>query len=241
MKRLSLFLAAVFSISFLCVLGCTGQVTNTLPNGAKYIGEWKNGKPEGRGTLISPYGVQNYAGEFKDGKENGQGKLTLSDGGKYEGEFKNDMPEGHGSLSFADGSRYVGGFHDGQPNGQGTLSVPGGTIQQGEWRDGKNYRTTGTLIGPDRTKEVGTWNFDGTKCGGTIAWTDGRGYSGDWKVFKDSGELPDGAGTMTWPDGRKYVGQFHDGKMDGAGKMTYPGRKVEEGLWKQGVFVGALP
>lgn len=141
MKRRGFLLTLIFA-PCLSSSVCTGQVTNTMPNGAKYIGEWKNGKPEGRGTLISPYGVQYYVGEFKDGKENGQGKLTLSDGGKYEGEFKNDMPDGHGTLSIADGSRYVGDVRGGQPNGQGTLTMPG---VQSSRVSGKTGKTTGQL------------------------------------------------------------------------------------------------
>jgi hypothetical protein len=31
-----------------------------------------------------------YVGEWKDGKSDGQGTLTLPDGGKYVGEFKNN-------------------------------------------------------------------------------------------------------------------------------------------------------
>ncbi len=31
-----------------------------------------------------------YVGEFKDGKEHGQGTLTFPDGGKYVGEFKDE-------------------------------------------------------------------------------------------------------------------------------------------------------
>ena len=94
---------------------------------------------------------------------------------------------------------------------------------------------------PDGTVEVGTWNYDGTVCGGTIIWKDGRQYKGDWKLSENAPELPNGHGEMTWPDGRKYVGQFRDGTMDGRGKMTYPNAKVEEGSWKDGKFVGSAP
>jgi len=45
----------------------------------KYIGEIKNGKPNGTGTITSPDGKK-YEGEFKDGKEHGQGILTIPDG-----------------------------------------------------------------------------------------------------------------------------------------------------------------
>jgi hypothetical protein len=71
-------------------------------------------------------------------------------------------------------------------------------------------------VDSDGTKEVGTWNHDGTRSGGTITWNDGREYKGDWKVMNAFAELPDGQGKMTYPDG-----------------------KVEEGIWKDGKFIGA--
>jgi len=147
------------------------------------------------------------------------------------------QPDGQGSVTYQDGGTYVGEFRNNQPNGQGTLTMPGGSVQYGEWRDGEQYRVSGIDISPDGTREMGTWNYDGTKCGGTITWKDGREYKGDWKIVDGGTDLPDGNGSMKYPDGRKYVGQFHDGKMDGTGQMTYPDGKVEEGLWKDGRFV----
>ena len=49
----------------------------------KYIGEIKNGKPNGQGTYTSPDGKK-YVGEFKDGK----GAMTNEIGCKYLGEWK---------------------------------------------------------------------------------------------------------------------------------------------------------
>lgn len=43
MKRRSLFVAVAIAIAFLPVLVCSGQQTNLLPNGAKYVGEVKDG------------------------------------------------------------------------------------------------------------------------------------------------------------------------------------------------------
>ena len=57
-------------------------------NDGKYVGEFKDGKPNGQGTLTLSDGTK-YVGEFKDGLENGQGTLTSYDGSKYVGEFKN--------------------------------------------------------------------------------------------------------------------------------------------------------
>ena len=44
----------------------------TWSDGSKYVGEFKEGLPNGRGTLTSPDG-RKYVGEFKDRKKHGQG------------------------------------------------------------------------------------------------------------------------------------------------------------------------
>ena len=85
----------------------------------KYIGEIKNGKPNGQGTYTFPDGKK-YEGEFKDGKEHGKGTYTYPDGVKYEGEWK-----------------------DGKEHGKGTLTTPDGFTDVGEWEDDYiciNYR-----------------------------------------------------------------------------------------------------
>jgi hypothetical protein len=144
-------------------------------------------------------------------------------------------------LVMPGGTVYVGEMRDGKPNGQGTITSVGGTHQWGEFRDGLSYRLTGRWVGPGGLQEEGTWNLDGTKCGGTIRWKDGRVYTGDWVLVDGAPEVPSGMGTMTWPDGNVYVGAFLKGKMDGKGKMTNPRGIVKEGLWKRDQFVGPSP
>ena len=52
-----------------------------------YVGDIRNGEPNGQGTHISPNGDK-YVGKFKDGEYHGQGTYTFHDGAKYVGEFK---------------------------------------------------------------------------------------------------------------------------------------------------------
>jgi hypothetical protein len=185
-----------------------------LLNGTKPVGDSVEGQPSDAGTVALSDGPQPVDG--LSAKTNFQSNFILPDGSIYEGEVI-----------------------EGQPSGRGAITHWNGTHQQGEYRAGKMYRVSGTWIASDGTKEVGTWNFDGDKSGGTITWKDGRVYKGDWKIVENLPELPDGMGTMTWPDGRKYVGQFRNGTMEGTGKMTYPDGKITEGVWKRGEFVGA--
>ena len=57
----------------------------------KYVGDIRNGLPNGQGTLIFPDGDK-YVGKFKDGERKGQGTLTFPDGTKGIGEFREGRP-----------------------------------------------------------------------------------------------------------------------------------------------------
>ena len=86
---------------------CIG--TFTLPDGGKYVGEFRDGKYHGQGTATWPSG-QKYVGEFRDGKMHGQGTLTRPSGVKYVGEFRDDKMHGQGTGYHSNGSV----FHSGQ-------------------------------------------------------------------------------------------------------------------------------
>ena len=51
--------------------------TYTWPSGNKYVGEWKDKKMNGQGTITygpeTEWAGEKYVGEWKDGKLNGQG------------------------------------------------------------------------------------------------------------------------------------------------------------------------
>jgi len=59
-------------------------------NDWKYIGEIKNGKPNGIGVLSSTFGK--YSGELKNGMQHGQGTYTYKSGRKRVGEFRKSKP-----------------------------------------------------------------------------------------------------------------------------------------------------
>jgi len=124
-----------------------------------------------------------------------------------------------GEILLPDGTLYEGQLSAaGVPHGQGHILNPNGTDQHGVWRYGRMFRVTGTWIAPNGAKEVGTWYLDGTPNHGTIHWTNGWTYVGDWWVTDGNAELPHGEGVMTSPDG-----------------------KVTDGLWKQGNYAGPKP
>ena len=82
-----------------------------------------------------------YIGEVKNGKPNGLGVLFYTKGVKYIGEWKNgEFIEG--TMTKPDGSFYVGEYKDGIPNGQGTYTSSNGEKFEGEWKDEKPWNGT---------------------------------------------------------------------------------------------------
>jgi hypothetical protein len=63
-----------------------------------------------------------YVGEFVDGKLEGKGRYVFKSGGEYEGEFVGDRFHGRGKETYADGSEYKGMFDSGDKHGEGTMT-----------------------------------------------------------------------------------------------------------------------
>ena len=113
-----------------------GRGTLLYANGEKYVGDFRDNLRTGRGTYTWPDG-RRYTGEFRDDKPNGQGRYTLANGEEYTGTFRDNRREGRGVYSWPDLRRYDGEFHDDLPNGQGVLTVSGGQKQIGWFRNGE--------------------------------------------------------------------------------------------------------
>lgn len=134
----------------------TGEI---VYNGNRYVGQYKDGIPKGKGKMYFSDGkYSSYEGEFVDGmflgkgkmiwqngdiyegvwknnKRDGQGTLTCSDGTKYNGEWKNDQRNGVGTQMYNDGGEYFGYFLNDLPNGKGTYKKNGRT-SSGKWMNG---------------------------------------------------------------------------------------------------------
>lgn len=83
-----------------------------------------------------------YVGEFRDGKPNGLGTLTYRHYGEYVGEFHDSWPSGRGTYTYPDGRRFVGEWRNGAFNGRGVRTYPDGRKEDGEWSGGKLIRST---------------------------------------------------------------------------------------------------
>jgi hypothetical protein len=137
----------------------------TLPRGVRYEGEWKDGKPAGRGQFFYESG-DHYSGEVADGQRHGHGRMTRARGGFWEGEFINDRQvldgqmlvqtgdmtmegrfavdaagrvTGSGKLTWTNGDSYVGEVKNGEPHGQGTYRLSNGDTYSGAWERGLKH------------------------------------------------------------------------------------------------------
>jgi hypothetical protein len=119
-----------------------GIGTITFKDGFKYVGEFSDGLYEGKGELLIPPGWL-YVGDFLRGRFHGNGKLTLPDGRTYTGTFKEDNFDGFGTLTFPDGRKFVGQFKNDQFDGEGAEYLANGEIgRAGSWN-------AGTFVEPD--------------------------------------------------------------------------------------------
>jgi len=174
---------------------------------ATYQGSFKNGQPNGTGTMFYS-GGEKYMGEFVDGQENGEGLLYKKDGssqvvrykdGKIivknevvvvgnktviEGCLSGDCIENYSTLIFPSGNKYVGSFNNYLPNGTGKFLFASGNVADGNFVNGvlingKLTYTTGEVF-------TGTFNADGTpktgnyvlnKNGDEVAVTNNNSYN----------------------------------------------------------------
>jgi clan AA aspartic protease (TIGR02281 family) len=204
----------------------------TFSSGDEYVGEYRNGKPNGRGTFTWPDG-RKYVGKFTDGKFNGRGTYTLPEGEKYVGEFRDDLGNGHGTSTWPSGAKYVGEFRDGKYNGRGTFTWPDGRKYVGEFRDDE-FNGQATFTWPDGSKYVGEYR-DGKQNGlGWRTWPNGEQYVGDFLNDQPT------HGTYTWPDGRKYVGEYDQRNGQGTEFSTATSGMKDKGSSRFDDRVGPL-
>jgi hypothetical protein len=126
-----------------------------LRNGTiKYKGEWKYGKPHGKGTMefmaVESSSHSIYVGDFVNGMMNGYGIQVYDQDNEpyiphYDGEFKNGLHHGKGEYHFGTGSYYKGEFFDGKFHGKGkkyfhdTDKTYIGVYFQDKWLRGEEF------------------------------------------------------------------------------------------------------
>ena len=152
-------------------------------DGSIYEGEYKNGKPNGHGSMTSGDNKTIYDGEWKNGKKDGIGKLVVTDkynysgpfekdyfsgsggvlcdnqGNIYDGDFEKGKFHGYGHYKMSNGDTYIGEFKDGLFNGKGQYNDKDGNLFDGEFKNGKK-EGQGMLIKSDGEKLEGIFSND---------------------------------------------------------------------------------
>lgn len=168
----------------------TGWNQMIQPIGCMYIGNFINGKIEGKGE-IHTFNNDNgfiYRGEFVNGLREGQG-IESSKGKTFVGEFNNDS-KCKGKLVFDSGDVYEGEFENNSFNGKGHYT----------WKNsGHEY--------------VGEYKNDKFNGEGIYRWNENDYYKGGYKdgLKQGQGELFMKNATVAW------VGPFENGEMHGEG------------------------
>ncbi|KAJ7322084.1 hypothetical protein JRQ81_018371 [Phrynocephalus forsythii] len=204
---------------------------------ATYEGEWRLGKPHGKGKLTWPDG-RNYVGDFKDGFEHGFGiclvpRVSEDRYDCYKCHWRAGRMNGYGICEKARETVYKGYFKDNMRHGFGVL---------------ENFSPTEPLF-----KYTGHWEND--KKSGYGIWDDkerGERYIGMWHE-----DQRHGAGVVVMQSGVCYQRNFHLDKMVVShhhqdnflrylhGKLIFPNgftlegtftNKSRQGLQTQGVL-----
>ena len=219
-----------------CHLGQISSASKYFENGDHYLGDMKNGLPDGNGTLNTILDGMGYTyiGEFKRGKKNGKGNLSSKDNNyNYDGGWRDDKKNGVGTL-FYNGDKYTGDFVDDKYCGNGTLCGKNGEIYECEFYDNKPHGIGRvTLVNGD----ICTGTFDkGELCGQvSIKYKNGDSYDGYYKDNKKCGY-----GCFISKSGESYEGDFDNNLYNGEGKLTKADGEIIKGIFKDGVLVQKL-
>lgn len=252
---------SVAQVSAQCVAGnCySGTGTYFYPSGAKYSGQFRNGKIHGKGVLVFSNGNR-YQGDWVDWYRQGQGELRYANGDVYTGSFRKSKFNGKGVMQFVNGDKYEGDWVEDIQHGKGTYSYNSGNRYVGEFRQGK-LDGYGIMYYTDKSRYEGNWSANKKEGSGLFVTTSGKKIHGEWaggkyirenqSVASNHSSKPNtstkpidsnrncnttycsgGTGIYTYGDGTRYVGDFRQGKPEGEGIVYYPQGDRYEGGWK---------
>ena len=93
----------------------------TYPNNGVYEGYMRDGIREGEGTFENLYGK--YIGNWANDVPCGKGVRRNSSGDRYEGDYENGKRHGKGVYTWFNGDKFNGQWKDGFMHGNGKVRV----------------------------------------------------------------------------------------------------------------------
>ncbi|CAI2377250.1 unnamed protein product [Moneuplotes crassus] len=144
---------------------------------------FRNGFPNGKGTLINNSNLLYCNGEFVNGKFEGTGTYIHHSGSIYEGQIKADNPNGFGIQTDPNGDIYECNFVDGKREGLGKYTRNDGAVAEGQWEN--NYLNGYAItILPSGVEYFGNYKNGKNDGIGNLTSPDGRSISGKWALSK---------------------------------------------------------
>ncbi len=225
-----------------CIKGnCTnGKGAYVFKSGAKYVGEFKNGRIYKYGTLYFSDGKV-YTGQWKNQRRNGKGQMSYGDGAVYKGYFVNNKREGMGRLTLSNGEIYEGEWKNDLKHGKGFVEDRNGNKKMSFWVNGTEKKENGNpalLVSQasstgSQVSEAPAKDCNRTHCGNTkkgkYTYQDGSYFIGEFK-----NGLPDGEGICYYASGDRYEGGWKNNAPDGEGVMYFASGIVYGALWNAG-------
>lgn len=261
MKHLINLLAVVFLIlpqfsQAQCIKGnCwNGHGAYIYPSGAKYEGNFKDGKIQGKGILYFSDGNK-YIGDWVDHYREGKGKMIFTSGDVYQGDFRHSRINGKGIMEFVNGDRYEGNWTDDRQHGFGKYFYSDGDHYEGAFYAGKLHGQ-GSMFYKDGSKYVGSWKSNQKDGKGKFFKTNGTEIEGTWingkyqkkqnqNTYQNNSQLAEevlrncntvfcdnGKGKYTYRDNSQWIGQFKNGVPEGKGTCFYSNGDKYVGNWK---------
>ena len=227
-----------------------GELKNNIPegfgkytwqNGKYYIGQWKNGKKEGKGAKYAQASNGKdritYEGDFHNDLYDGKGKYTFSNGEYYIGEWSKGERNGKGKEYYNDNKlRYDGDFVNGKYEGNGEYYFENEEYYIGQFLEGKRHGN-GKLFYKDKNiKYEGEFKNDNLDGKGKYYYKNGESYDGQWLNGKKHGK-----GIYYYKNNKddrylkkKYEGDFINDLFEGQGRYNYENGEYYIGQWKNG-------
>ncbi len=215
----------------------SGKGVYRYQNGAKYLGDFVDGKPHGEGTLLFANG-NTYTGHWEKSIKQGEGEMTFASGESYRGQFKANRFHGYGVYLFKNGDRYEGYWKEDKPHGEGTLRKSDASDVTGLWDNGQllqsehDQQVDEEVVGGVVYQALPDCNVNHCSSGlGKYTYGNGSRYEGEFL-----NGLPHGQGICFYANGDKYTGEWFRHQPNGTGKMEYNNGDILDGTWYNGQF-----
>jgi len=166
-----------------------------LEKGFEYEGQWKEGKPNGKGAVKTPYWTTISSDKWVEGEIQGHGEETYLNGRKYVGQFKNTLYHGIGTDNYPDGKIISGEFKEGRPWGKIKMILSNGDILEGQFVKG-HAEGKGKYLFGDGSSYVGEFHKGHPHGYGIEYSPDGKVvFKGQWNMGQEVFETAKNSGT----------------------------------------------